>query len=286
MTHRYLRNEADELPTRDSQDYAKDKLTILKGYMGRFTTAMKDKKWRALNYIDLQAGPGKNRFSPSGDVMLGSPLLALTTRFAFDSLFLIEMGAQEFGALKARVGSSDLKVRAQLYNEDCNVAVNRIVNVISQVDGKFISGKWPSLNLAFLDPEGLEIQWQTVEKLAGLSRMDLIINFSTSGITRNAGLAANTEEDTSVDRFFGTRDWRSVYEDARDGGSTVVRRTLIDFYLGRLHDMGYVETKREEKEFKNQRNVQIYTMIFASKNDLGVKFWNGAVQEVRQPPLL
>ena len=286
MTHQYLRNEADELPTRESQDYAKDKLTILKGYLARFTTAMKDKQWRALNYIDLQAGPGKNIFDPSGDTFLGSPLLALTTRFPFDNLHLVEMGAMEYGALETRVGASDRSANVQLYNEDCNVAVDRIVELIKQIDQEYIHEVWPSLNLAFLDPEGLEIQWQTVEKLAGLSRMDLIINFSTSGITRNAGLAAANEDDTTVDRFFGTREWRTIYDEIRNQDSSVVRRTLIDFYLRRLKDMGYVETVPQEKEFKNQRNVQIYTMIFASKNDLGIKFWNGAIQEVVQPKLL
>lgn len=286
MTHIYLQDDVDELPTRDSQDYAKDKLAILKDYVARFTTAMKDKPWRALNYVDLQAGPGKNRFTPSGDIMLGSPLLALTTRFPFDNLFLVEMGIDEFNALETRVHASERDSRAVLYNEDCNVAVDTVVARIGQIDKEFIDGIWPCLNLAFLDPEGLEVEWQTVKKLASLQRMDLIINFSTSGITRNARLAVDNEDFTTVDCFFGTRDWRSVYERARGGGSALVRRALIDFYLSRLHDMGYVETKRQEKEFKNQRNVQIYTMIFASKSDLGIKFWNGAVEEVRQPRLL
>lgn len=286
MVHDYLNPTDDGLIMRNSQDYAKDKLTILKGYMARFTTSMKDKGWRALNYIDLQAGPGKNMFNPSGEIKLGSPLLALTTRYPFDNLFLVEMGKREYVALKARVDSSDLNARARLFNEDSNIAVDRIVSFISQVDAKFLTGKWPSLNLAFLDPEGLEIQWQTVEKLANVSRMDLIINFSTSGITRNAGLAAAKVDDSTVDRFFGTREWRTAYESVRNQDSSVVRRTLIDFYLSRLNDMGYVKTVPQEKVFKNQRNVQIYTMIFASKNDLGIRFWNGAVQEVRQPPLL
>lgn len=285
LPHLFLRDEADDLPTRDSQDYAKDKLTILKGYMARFTTAMKDRPWRALNYIDLQAGPGKNKFSPSGDIMLGSPLLALTTRFSYNNLFLVEMGIDEFGALAKRVGVSERGSRVALYNKDCNVAVDAVVARIDQIDKEFIDGIWPCLNLAFLDPEGLEVEWETVKKLASLQRMDLIINFSTSGITRNARLAVDNDDFTTVDRFFGTRDWRSVYERAWGGGSAAVRRALIDFYLGRLHDMGYVETKRQEKEFKNQRNVQVYTMIFASKNDLGIKFWNGAVQEVAQPKL-
>lgn len=273
------------MPTRDSQDYAKDKLTILKGYMARFTTSMKDKKWRALNYIDLQAGPGKNSFSSSGDVILGSPLLALTTRYPFANLFLVEMGLSEFGALETRVGASERASSAKHFNEDCNLAVDTIVERIRQIDAEYIDGIWPCLNLAFLDPEGLEVEWRTVEKLASLQRMDLIINFSTSGITRNAGMAAQKNEDTIFDRFFGTREWRKVYEQARSGGNSLIRRELIDFYLSRLNEMGYVETKPQELEFKNQRNVQVYTMIFASKNDLGIRFWNGAVQEVRQRPL-
>jgi len=282
----YLRDGEDGLSTRQSQDYAKDKLAILKGYLGRFTTAMKDKNWRALNYIDLQAGPGKNSFSPSGDILLGSPLLALTTRFAFGNVFLVELGTSEYDALVSRVEASDLSKCVKHYNEDCNVAVDKIVENIKQIDQNSRPGVWPCLSLAFLDPEGLEVQWQTVEKLANLQRMDLIINFSTNGLTRNAGQLIEREEDTVIDRFFGTREWRSIYEETRHKGGSVVRRELIDFYLSRLKGMGYVKTKREEKPIKNKRNVQIYTMIFASKNDLGIKFWNGAVQEVNQPRLL
>ncbi len=286
MAHIYLRNDEDGLPTRTSQDYAKDKLTILKEYISRFTTSMKDKKWRALNYIDLQAGPGKNRFSPSGYLLLGSPLIALTTRFSFDHLFLVEMGQSNFNALEKRVGASQSNASVQLYNEDCNRAVNRIVEHISRLDSRYLVGEWPSLNLAFLDPEGLEIEWITVEKLASLNRMDLIINFSTSGITRNAGQYADLEVETVFDRFFGTREWRSIYRQTHRHGSTAVRRALIDFYLSRLKEMGYVETKRQEKEFKNQRNVQVYTMIFASKHDLAIQFWNDAIKHVVQPKLL
>ena len=286
MTHQYLMPTDDSLAMRESQDYAKDKLTILNGYLARFTTAMKDKQWRALNYIDLEAGPGKNGLRPSGEILLGSPILALTTRYPFANLFLVEKGNSEYKALEERIGASDRYSSVQLYNEDCNVAVDKIVKDIRQIDMEYIPGVWPCLSLAFLDPEGLEVKWDTVEKLANMQRMDLIINFSTNGITRNAGQLVESEEDTVIDRFFGTREWRSIYRRTRSSGGPSVRRELIDFYLSRLNEMGYVETKPQELEFKNQRNVQVYTMIFASKNDLGIKFWNGAVQEVRQPPLL
>ncbi len=285
MTHLYLRDEQDGLQTRDSQYYAREKLAILKGYMARFTTAMKDKRWRALNYIDLQAGPGKNSYDQSNEVLLGSPLLALTTRFQFDNLYLVEMGSDEFRALQTRVSVSDRSQNVHLIQEDCNLAVDRIVREVQQLDRPFIGGKWPSLNLAFLDPEGLEIAWKTVEKLAAQQRMDLIINFSTSGITRNAGMLVGAQEETIIDRFFGTREWRKIYQRVRQQGGSAVRRELIDFYLQRLVAKGYVETARHEQEFKNRRNVQMYTMIFASKHDLGIQFWNAAVQDVEQPKL-
>lgn len=247
---------------------------------------MKDKNWRALNYIDLQAGPGKNIFRPSSDIMLGSPLIALTTRFPFSELFLVERGDSEFGALRSRLRTSDRGDCVNLYNDDCNAAIDAIVASIARIDRRYIAGKWPSLNLAFLDPEGLEVQWRTVEKLANLQRMDLIINFSTSGITRYAGQSFESDEDSIIDRFFGTREWRSIYEKTRHSDNSIVRRELIDFYLNRLSGKGYVTTEREEREFRNLKNVQIYTIIFASKNDLGIRFWNDAVKEVRQPKLM
>ena len=196
------------------------------------------------------------------------------------------MGAIEYEALEKRVGASDRSASVKLYNADCNVVVDTIVQHIRQLDAKYIDGVWPCLNLAFLDPEGLEVEWKTVEKLANLHRMDMIINFSTNGITRNADQLFRREDDTVIDRFFGTREWRSIYSQVRGGDKSFVRRKLIDFYLQRLVDSGYVETKSDEMVFRNRRNVQVYTMIFASKHDLGIKFWNDAVQEVRQPPLL
>ncbi len=53
---------------------------------------------------------------------------------------------------------------------DCNELVGQIVARIQPGDRR-------SLNLAFLDPEGMELHWATVEQLARLRRMDLIINY-------------------------------------------------------------------------------------------------------------
>ena len=293
MSDKYLRNEDDGLMMRESHDYAKDKLTILKGYAYRFSTSMRGKLWTALNYIDLQAGPGKNQFSSSGEIRLGSPLVALTTQHPFNNYFFVESGKQEFADLEKRVQASPLSDSVNLYNKNCNIAIDEIINKLNQIDRQKMPNEWSSLNLAFIDPEGLEIRWETIKKLGQQNRMDLIINFSTSGITRNIEKFFQNDSDTAIDRFFGTRAWRDIYQNLKSKDKTIIRRKLIDFYIDRLSKLGYVNKlreereEREEKEFKNQRNVQIYTLIFASKHELGIQFWNDAVnEEVRQRKLL
>ncbi len=203
--------EDDGLVMRDSQDYAKDKLTIFEGYISRFITSMRLKPWRAINFIDLQAGPGKNIFDPSNDILLGSPLIALTTKYQFTNYWFVELKPENFDALQQRVNEHERAQLVKFINDDCNVAINDIVGEIQDIDKSYVKGKWPSLNLAFLDPEGLELNWDTVEKLGQVGGMDLIINFSTSGFTRNADQMLSKESITLLDKFFGTPEWKTVY---------------------------------------------------------------------------
>lgn len=291
MIVKYLSPADDDLPMRESQDYAKDKLRILQGYVYRFTTSMRNKLWRALYFIDLQAGPGKNIFHPSKDIMLGSPLVALMAKYPFTHYRFVELDPVDFDALKKRVAHSPRNERVVLYNDDCNFIIDEIVGELQELDSRFMEGKWPSLNLAFLDPEGLELQWQTVEKLGRVNRMDLIINFSTSGFTRNAQQMFEAEQATKLDLFFGTDGWRSVYQQVVGRDVTHIRRTMLDYYKQRLASLGYVfnferDILPDEKAFLNRKGAQVYTLMFASKHDLGIKFWNDAIQEVSQPRLL
>jgi three-Cys-motif partner protein len=97
---------------------------------------------------------------------------------------------------------------------DANDKVRDVVTEITQFDKEFIRGVLPCLNLAFLDPEGLELEWKTIETLAHLNRMDLIIHYSQNGLTRNIDKCYATQKDTVVDSFFGDRKWRDIYRNA------------------------------------------------------------------------
>ena len=278
---KFLLPEDDGLPNRESQDYVRYKLNALDFFLRVTNTAMHDKNWVERYYIDLQSGPGKNRIGDT--VLLGSPLIGLTaahpaTQFRFNEYDLVYKSA-----LEQRVSVSPLLDRVRIYQADVNEVVTEICEEILARDRGRKSEEWSTLNIAFLDPEGLELHWSTVEALASIRRMDLIINFSTGGIVRSIG-RKNLQ---AVDRFFGTTTWREV-DVTRDPVKR--RRALIDFYRQRLEKFGYhiaidPNLGGDDIAVNNLRNAQVYSLIFASKHELGDKFWRAAAKQVKPPRL-
>ncbi len=266
---------------RDSNDYARDKLLIVERYTNRMITAMRSRPWRAFFYIDIEAGPGKNLFVSSGGVERGSPLIGLSAKFPFTHYRFIELDKRNCNALIARVSASDLYDRVKVWHGDCNILVDEIVNEICEIDRpRATNQNWHCLNLAILDPEGLELHWDTVEKLSRMNRMDMIFTFWTSGITRNANAWLKAGRTEKIDNLFGTDEWQSIFKPVAHRNSTVKRRVLIDFYKSRLGMFGYLIGN--ERVFRNSKNVQLYTMFGACKHELGIKFWNDVIRRLPQ----
>lgn len=172
----YLDPRDDGLPTRDSGVWALEKLDYLNRYINIFETSMR-KHWGARNYVDIMAGPGKINIRERDEVALGSPLLALTTGYPFTGYYFVDLKPENTMALKARCDASDIGGRAHIYTGDCNVVVDEIVAELKRNENH-------SLNLAFLDPEGFELEWKTVAKLASIRKMDLVINYPQGGLNR------------------------------------------------------------------------------------------------------
>lgn len=76
-----------------------DKLYYLDAYIDRFIVSMRRKNWRAIHYIDLFAGPGKNLL-PDGRIIAGSPLLAITQKHLFNRYFFSDIDPVRIDALK------------------------------------------------------------------------------------------------------------------------------------------------------------------------------------------
>jgi three-Cys-motif partner protein len=159
------------------------------------------------------------------------------------------------------------------------------VERILTTDRERIPGKWSSLNLAFLDPEGLELRWETVATLAQPYAMDLIIHYPQGGLSRNMGKVFKAEKRTAVDLFFGGTEWRKIYEAWRDKQTHFgIHRLLMDHYKEKLQDLGYKEVFRDdeigdEPLMRNaKKRAPLYRLLFASKHPLGHKFWQQVIR--------
>lgn len=276
----YLQPQDDGLLMRESGDWVAEKLDYLARYINIFETSMHDKLWRKRHYIDLFAGPGKCFVPETRAIYLGSPLLALTTRYPFTDYFFVDVDANNIATLQKRCRASSLYDHVQCFKGDSNLIVREIVDHILAIDIQRIPHRWSSLNLAFLDPAGLDLQWATVATLAQPYTMDLIIHYPQGGLNRYMGNAFKTEGQTRVDLFFGGTAWRRIYEEYQSKHARLgIHRRLMDYYKERLQGLGYKEVLRDdeigdEPLMRNaKRNAPLYRLLFASKHPLGHEFW-------------
>ena len=275
----YLRPQNDGLPMRSFGPWVAEKLDYLERYINIFETSMHDKPWRKRHYIDLFAGVGKC-VTESQTVYLGSPLLSLTTAYPFTDYFFVDLDPDNIEILRQRCNVSPMRDHVSCSVSDSNLIVHEIVENILTVDHEYLPGRWPSLNLAFLDPDGLELHWETVATLAQISRMDLIVHYPQGGLNRTMPQAYSAEEQTAVDLFFGGTDWRTIYEKwSKRQTRFGIHRPLMDHYKEKLQQLGYEEAFRDDEVgdeplIRNaKRNAPLYRLLFASKHRLGHDFW-------------
>ena len=277
----YLEPQEDGLFLRNSRQWTEEKLDYLQRYLDIFLITMKDskRKWRSINFIDLFSGPGKCRIDNSNRIVLGSPLLALThSKYKFDHYFFSDTNDKALTALKTRCEKADLNnVNISYYCEDGNIAVDKIINLIQKMDDVYIEKIWNSLNLAFLDPEGLELRWSTIEKLSKVKKMDLIIYFSVMGVNREMPNEIDLPSPTKLDIFFGGNEWRDIYK--RNCNPSTRRKEIHDLYRQKLISLGYLDIRETEPVIRNKtHNAPLYCLFFASKNKVGNDFWRKVVQ--------
>lgn len=231
---------------REVGDWTRDKLKILADYLPGYLQATTSAIERI--YIDGFAGPGRNVLKRSRTEIDGSPLIALNalarngTRF--DRLFFIEKDLKLATELEGLVSHDP---RVKVMREDVNDGLPTIVAQLPTRSPTFV----------FLDTDGIEPKWQTIQKIAA-HRTELLVNFPLGmSINRNA-------DSDKVVQYFGTDACRPLL--SRRGPGHV--RGLIDLYKGRLRELGYQYTTEDDRLVKTSGNRRLYYLLFVSKVDV------------------
>jgi len=250
----------DGLPARLSGPWAEEKLYYVGRYLEIVTRSM-HKKWPALAFVDLLAGPGLCRLD-DGREFEGSPLLALGTRPPFTHVVLVEQAKPLVAALHARVARVSPSAAVSIIEEDCNDAT-----VIERIRAAVPAR---ALTVVFVDMLGLDVPLATLAALTrGQRSMDLLLTFQTSDLRRNVRDSLESDgEGRRVDSFFGCQDWRLL---ARQPGDLI--EPLTQLYERQLGSIGYPHVGRSRDVMKNSRNVEQYRLLLASRNPRGPDFF-------------
>jgi three-Cys-motif partner protein len=153
------------------------KLAIIKEYAKAYARIL-DKTVPRLRwlYIDAFAGPGLHVSKKTGEVVDGSPLIALKTVPPFSEYHFIDSNTARANQLRTIAGSrSDVHV----YSGDCNEVLLRDV---------FPRARYEDYRraLCVLDPYNINLKWDVIETAGQMKSVELFLNFMIMDINRNA----------------------------------------------------------------------------------------------------
>lgn len=249
----------DGLPIMPAGPWARNKHYFLARYIDAFTTAMKGKRWSGLHYIDLFAGPGMLRLETTGELEWGSPMIASRCD-RLDTIHLCERNRAFAEALDARITRLDPDADVSITVGNANDVVGEIMRGIPN----------RSLSLAFLDPYGLDLHFETLSALSR-RRVDLIVFFPDYvDALRNWRSIYKDQTDSKLDKFLGGGvQWRDAMTKAAPARRAGVLRKL---YVDQVRRLGYTEF---ETERISAHGSPLYLLLFFSHHKAGSDIWRG-----------
>jgi three-Cys-motif partner protein len=276
-------------------DWTSTKLDVLAKYLTSYTTALKDKPsaerpFRKA-YIDAFAGTGYRSMrhdddaQESANLMLpdlaeaapqelldGSARLALKTTPRFDSYIFIDRNkdrCQQLEALKTEF--PDLAAGITVEKGEANSEIQ-----------KLCKKGWRSHRaVLFLDPYGMQVEWDTIVAIAQTKAIDLWLLFPL-GIGVNRLLTRSGDIPKAwrqrLDKLLGTTDWYDEFYRVEhtptlfgSDEERVVKASIetIGRYFNNRLKSTFAGVADEPGVLRNSANCPLYLFCFAAANDKG-----------------
>ena len=198
---------------------------------------------------------------------IGSAVRALNGAQSFDQYIFIEKSKSKIEELRARSADHKLSSRCKYIKGDANEELQKICRK-----------KWKDRRaVVFLDPFGNAVAWETLEAIAATESIDVWYLFpSGNGVFRqisNNG-TVTPEAAASLDRLFGTNDWRSEFlkEEHVDGlfevtvevRKSVTPESATQFMINRMRSIFKGGVLDETLPLGDPKNgYPLFSLIFA-----------------------
>lgn len=305
---RRSRATSDGKAHRFGGDWTSAKLVVLAKYLSAYTTALKNQRFTKA-YIDAFAGTGYRTMKRERDegaqsanllfpdlaeaapqeLLDGSARLALKTQPRFDRYVFIERDAARCSQLdRLRAEFPELATDIRVEQGEANAEIQ-----------KLCSKNWRDHRaVLFLDPYGMQVEWQTIEAIAKTEAIDLWLLFPLGiGVSRLLTRSGDIPEGWRVrlDRFLGTSDWyeefytvehkADLFGNEQERVVKATNETIARYFTERLKKVFPANGVADPGVLRNSANCPLYLLCFAAANKNGarpaLRIANDLLKEVR-----
>lgn len=244
------------------------KLAIIKEYAAAYTRILDSTKREKISklewiYIDAYAGAGKHLSKTTGELVDGSPSIALKTVPPFHEYHFIDADAARASRLRALGGD---RQDVFVYNDDCNdILLHKV----------FPRAKYADYRRAvcLLDPYNIDLKWEVIEAAGKMGSVEMFLNFMIMDINRNA-LRRNPDKalQSKIDqltRLWGDETWFDAAYDTSGnlfGDPEKVSNERFELtWRERLKKKAGFRYVSAPMPMKTKTNAVIYYLYFASQ---------------------
>ena len=252
-----------------------EKLSILESYLNAYTTALKNQPFK-LVYIDAFAGTGYVELVQSDqdakNFIRGSAARAVDIENRqFDKLIFVERDLDRCAELEV-LREKHLDQDIQIENSDANEFLRNLQQNWNQWRG-----------VLFLDPFATEVEWSTIERIAGFNALDTWILFPVSAISRMLPKSKRPDDiepkwAQRLTKVYGNESWRDLYRESEQMelfGHIKHERVpgvnrLVSIYKENLKALFGNRFLEQSRTLRNSRNSALFEFLFCVGNPRGI----------------
>lgn len=146
--------------------------------------------------------------------------------------------------------------------------------------------------LVFLDPYGMQVEWETIESIAHTQAIDLWILFPLGTVNRllkrNGEIRPSIREKLNL--FFGNEEWFEVFyrlaqqipifdEDEQWEKTGDIFAEIEQYFMEQLRET-FAGVASNPLSLRNSKNVPLYLLCFAAGNQRGAPIAVKIAQEI------
>lgn len=261
------------------------KMEIVVSYVKAYLTIMNKQTWAKTLYFDGFAGSGLIKSDDKSELKKGTALRVLDITYPrpFNIYYFVELNEDYKRELEGNVNANYFGRNVHVVKEDCNQKLIAMA--------KFLKDNKDFRALAFIDPYGMSVNWESIQCLKGLG-VDLWILVPTGlGVNRLLKKDGEISESwfTKLEAFLGiTQDeinnhfYKTKIKNTLFGPETSVEKESDS-----INRIGELYKERLKQVFKyvsdsfimrNKNNSIMYHFMMATNNSAALSIANDVIK--------